>query len=84
MLTVTISINGVVKVLTRAVRQSPRGEIIDLDTMCRYELNEGKVVRHRYGDGPVALAIRMLETHLPHVDTVPSDCGSENSGSGSV
>jgi len=32
------------------------------DTVCTYELDDGSRLRHRYGDGAVALAKRMLDT----------------------
>ena len=36
-----------------------------------YRLNNGKIIKHNYGDGAVELAIKMLQNTLDHQNKVP-------------
>jgi len=55
MITVTIYINDKVIYSRSAVRMSS-------DEINTYEVDDGTILKHKYSDGAVPLAIKMLET----------------------
>lgn len=63
MIEVDIKINGQVIASKSAKRVDPivkEGETIAESRMCVYELDNGEKVLHRYGDGALALAMKMI------------------------
>jgi len=59
MITVTISINGVVLMARSAVNISP---VKTKNALCKYEVDDGTVIEHNRKDGAVALARKLLDT----------------------
>jgi len=55
MITVTISINDKVIYSRSAVRRKT-------DAINTYEVDDGTIIKHKYGDGAIPLAIKMLKT----------------------